>query len=321
MLLLLLAIGALRFDHFLTPANLSNLPADYAFVTIAAVGATFVILSGGIDLSVGSLVAFTAVLAAHLIAAGWHPLAAAGVCLLIGTTLGAAMGGLIVAFDLPPFMVTLAGMFGLRAAAFLVRDQSVGVSHPFLAALARDGVLRLPGGFEAPPRSTLMLAVLLAGWALAARTRFGRGVYALGGHERSARMMGVPIGFTKVRVYALAGACSTLAGIVLMFDTRSGNPAAGAGLELAVIASVVVGGTLLSGGVGSVLGTLIGVLILGAIRMLIDFEGTLSAAWTSIATGVLLLTFVALQRALIVWAGWRAQAAAASGTWTRRVEV
>ncbi|GMU82221.1 MAG: sugar ABC transporter permease [Planctomycetota bacterium] len=306
-LVLLWTFGALRHDYFASPATVSNLLADYAFVAIAAIGATFVILSGGIDLSVGSVVAFTAALTAFLVGAGWHPLAAAAVCLAIGTSIGITVGMIIHAFELPPFMVTLAAMFAIRAGGFLILSQSQGFSHDFLPWLSRAAIVELPGGLSLQARSLLMLTLFVLAWLVAARMPVGRNVYAIGGSEKAARMMGVPIGRTKVAVYAIAGFCSALAGVVLVLYKRAGDPSEAIGLELAVIASVVIGGTLLSGGVGSIFGTFIGVMILGVIRMLIDFEGNLNSAWTSIAIGGLLLIFVCMQN-LIAWVSLRAAA-------------
>lgn len=301
----LLAFGAIRYDHFASLSNIFNLFGDYSYVGIAAVGATFVVLSGGIDLSVGSMVAFTAVLMADLIAKGWHPLSAGLLCLAICTLLGATMGWLICFFALPAFMVTLAGMFAIRAACFLVQGQSVGIDHPFFAWISRHVELDLGAGAVLPLRSLLLLTVVIIGVIIARSTGFGKNVYAIGGHERSARMMGVPVVNTRIAVHALAGFCSALAGLVFTMYKQAGDPTSAVGLELSVIASVVIGGTLLSGGVGSVQGTLLGVLILGVIRLLIDFQGDLNAAWTSISIGLLLLVFICLQR-LIVSVGLRA---------------
>lgn len=298
-LVALLAFGAIRYDHFASLSNFFNLFGDYSYVGIAAVGATFVILSGGIDLSVGSMVAFTAVLMADLIARGWHPLSAAALCLVVCTLMGASMGWLICFFALPAFMVTLAGMFAIRAACFLVQGQSVGIDHSFFAWISRHAQLDLGAGAVLPLRSLLLLAVVGAGVVVARSTGFGRNVYAIGGHERSARMMGVPVVNTRITVHALAGFCSALAGLVFTMYKQAGDPTSAVGLELSVIASVVIGGTLLSGGVGSVHGTLLGVLILGVIRLLIDFQGDLNAAWTSISIGLLLLIFICLQRVIV----------------------
>jgi galactofuranose transport system permease protein len=297
-MLLLLTAGGLRYDHFASPSNLSNLVNDYASIFIAAAGATLVILLGGIDLSVGSLAALSGVTAGALIEHGCHPFAAAAVCVALGCAAGSAMGALIQAFQIPAFMVTLAGMFVFRALAFLVSGQSTGVTHPFLRWAARSGGIELPAGAHVSISAILAAAVMLALFALARLTPFGRNIYAIGGAERSARAMGVPVARTRIAVYAIAGGCSALAGFTFTLDRLSADPSSAAGLELTVIAAVVIGGTLLSGGVGSVAGTVVGVLILGLIRMIIDFQGNLNSAWTSIATGILLLAFVGLQRAI-----------------------
>ena len=295
-LVALIATGAVRYDHFASLANLANLLGDYAYVGIAAVGATFVIVSGGIDLSVGSVVAFTAVAMSALVGGGMHPLGAGAVALLLGALTGALMGWLICAFELPPFIVTLVGMFAVRAACFVVSSESRPIGHPYLDRIASGYELSLGAGAALPFRSALLLLVVVAGTVVARSTRFGRNVFAAGGSRRAAVVMGVPIVQTTVGVYSLAGFCSALGGVVFALYKRAGDPTAAQGLELSVIAAVVIGGTLLSGGVGSVVGTLVGVLILGVIRLLIDFEGDLNAAWTSVAIGALLLGFVGLQK-------------------------
>jgi simple sugar transport system permease protein len=294
----MVVFGALRFDNFATLSNASNVLSDYAYVGIAAVGATFVILSGGIDLSTGSVVAFTGILTAKLAQQGVHPLAALAVGLALGGGFGAAMGILIETFALPAFMVTLAGMFAARASGFLIHDQSLSIKHAFTTWVSRHAVLAGPGHLELPLRSMLFLAVLAAGTAVLARTPFGRNTLALGGAEKPARMMGVPVARTRTAVYAIAGACSALAGWIHAVSRYAGDPSTAVGLELDVIAAVVIGGTLLTGGVGNLLGTFVGVLILGVIRLLIDNAGNLNAAWSRIATAALLLVFIAAQRAL-----------------------
>jgi simple sugar transport system permease protein len=159
-----------------------------------------------------------------------------------------------------------------------------------------------------PLTAMIFLVTLGAGIYLAHFTPFGRNVYALGGNEQSAVLMGLPVARTKVLVYALSGFCAALGGVVYSLYTVSGDPRAGIALELDAIAAVVIGGTLLTGGVGWVIGTLLGVLILGIIQTAINFEGTLNAGWTRVAVGLLLFAFIALQR-LITWvsgggAGW-----------------
>jgi galactofuranose transport system permease protein len=296
-LLLLWTAGGLRFDHFASPGTAFNLLSDYAFVAIAACGATLVILSGGIDLSCGSMIAFSGMLAAALVQSGWQPVAALLACVVGGLLVGIVSGTLIHKLALPAFIVTLAAMFALRAAAFLVHDSTLTCSHPFIAWI-NEIAMRLPGGAALDARIVVLAVVSLITWLIADGTPFGMANRAIGGCERSARMMGLSLGFTRIVTYALASGLSALAGVVHAFRKSSGDPNGATGLELTVIAAVVIGGTRLSGGVGSVWGSIIGVCIIGTIRTLIDFEGTLNAAWTSVATGALLFVFVVAQRAI-----------------------
>lgn len=299
------AFGALRYDHFASWGVLRNLLVDNAFLGIAAVGATLVILSGGIDLSVGSLVAFTSILIASLIEHfAWHPLGAIAAALALGAAFGAAQGGLIHAFRLPAFLVTLAGMFLVRGLGFVVHPQSLGIRHPFVAeTLNESASFGLPIG-ERPVVIPLTVDLFVLAVAIAAVvlgcTRFGRRVYAVGDDEHAAFLMGVPVARTRVGVYAAAGFCSALAGVAFTLYQQSGDPASCKGFELDAIAAVVMGGTLLRGGVGSVLGSALGVLLFGLIQTIITFEGTLSSWWTRIVVGALVLAFLLLQRILIV---------------------
>jgi len=290
--------GGVLYDGFLRPQVFLNLLIDNAFLLIVAVGMTFVILTGGIDLSVGAVVAFSTVLLASLVQRhGWHPLAAIALVLALGTCFGALMGVMIQRYRLQPFVVTLAGMFLARGAATLVSVESIGIDHAFHVAVAN---LRIPlgGGASLSVGAVVALAVVAAGAVLAGMTRFGRAVYAIGGNEQSAALMGLPVDAVLVRVYALSGFCSALAGVVYTFYMLSGYSLHATGLELDAIAAVVIGGTLLAGGQGYVLGTLFGVLVLGLIQTLIVFDGTLSSWWTKIAIGALLLAFCLLQRLL-----------------------
>ena len=298
--LIMLAIflfGSLRYDHFASLSNTAALFNDYAYIIIAAIGATFVILSGGIDLSTGSAVAFTNVLIATLVDRGCHPIAAATIAIVGCTTLGALTGWVIDALQLPAFIVTLCAMFALRAAAFLILDRSAAIDHSFFS-WASHAEIPLGAGATLSFHTDLALFALAAALVLARLTPFGANILALGGSERAARSMGVPIARTRILTYALAGLCSSLAGSAFTLYKQSGDPTSAVGLELIAIAAVVIGGTSLSGGTGSILGTLVGVLIIAVIRTIIDFQGNLNAAWTSIATGGLLLVFVCLQRAL-----------------------
>lgn len=297
------AAGGVLYDGFLAPQVFLNLLIDNAFLCIVAVGLTFVILSGGIDLSVGAVIAFTSVLSAALVQRhGWHPLAAIPLVLALGAGFGALMGTLIRCYRLPPFVVTLAGMFLARGAATLISVDSINIEHPFYTAMA---ALRIPvgGGASLSFGALAAIAVVVGGALLAGATRFGRSVYAIGGNEQSAWLMGLPVGSTLVGVYALSGFCSALAGVIYTFYMLSGYSLHATGLELDAIAAVVIGGTLLSGGSGHVLGSFVGVLILGLIQTMIVFDGTLSSWWTRIAIGVLLLAFCLLQRLLVARRG------------------
>ena len=295
-LLAVFGTGSLLYPNFGTPRVLVNLLNDSAFVGVAAVGESFMILSGGIDLSVGSMVAFVGILIAKLLQAGCDPFLAMGIAVCVGTFSGAVMGCLIYFFDLPPFLVTLAGLFCLRGLGFVINPESIGIDHPFYGQVLPELSILVAPKAVLPFTAMCFLASVIFGTLLASFTRFGRNVYAIGSNENSARLMGLPIGRTKITTYALAGCFSALGGVVATFYMQSGNPASFVGLELDAIASVVIGGTLLTGGVGFIPGTLMGVLILGLIQQIIIFNGTLNSWWTKIVIGALLLVFIVLQK-------------------------
>jgi simple sugar transport system permease protein len=299
----LFAAGSVRYQDsgFFTARNVIDMLAGNAFLGVVAVGMTFVILSGGIDLSVGSVVALASVLIGWAVKVhGIHPAVAIAGVLAGGTLFGAAMGCLIHFFRLPAFLVTLAGMFLARGLGFLVSLESMALSHPWYMRVSEWAIPLGHLGGKRPvglPLPAVVFLVTLAAAAYVARmTSFGRNVYAIGGNEHSSLLMGLPVGRTKVGVYALSGFCAALGGVVYTIYTLSGDPRSAFALELDAIAAVVIGGTLLTGGVGYVIGTLLGVLILAIIQASIAFEGTLSAGWTRIAIGLLLFAFIALQR-------------------------
>ena len=295
----------MQYPAIFSTRVIGNLLTDNAFLGIAAVGMTFVILSGGIDLSIGSVIAFTSVFVAVLVGTyNIHPLLAFAIVLLISTLFGCLMGAMIRFLSIPPFVVTLAGMFLARGAAYLISTQSVPISHPFIDAI-QGFYFRFPGGGRLTALAMLMLLVFAAGMLIASRTRFGANVYALGGNPQSAELMDVPIGTTTIGIYALSGFLSGLAGIVYTLYTSSGYSLATVGVELDAIAAVVIGGTLLTGGTGLVAGTFVGLLIQGLIQTYIVFDGTLSSWWTKIVIGVLLFVFIVLQRAIIWYSNRR----------------
>lgn len=303
-------LAGVLYDGFFSLRVFAGFFADNAFLGIAAIGMTLVIISGGIDLSVGAVVGCSSILIATLVEVGqWHPIAALLVAIAFGVAMGVSMGALIHCFALPPFIVTLGGMFFARGLGFVIHQESIAINHPFLHGISGlpSGIARAVGlsdaaaqqvGLLMPMTTIVLLVVLAAGIYLGRWTRTGRAVYAVGGSEESAVLMGLPVGRTKVFVYGFSGLCSAIAGAVYTLYTLSGNANAGTMLELDAIAAAVIGGTLLSGGVGSVFGTLLGVLIFGIIQTAIVFDGSLSSWWTRIAIGVLLLGFILLQRML-----------------------
>ena len=290
---------ALQFPAFTSTRVICNILTDNAFLGILAVGMTFVILSGGIDLSVGSVIAFTGVLMATLISHGIHPYAAMLTALALGALFGAFMGWIIDTLKIPAFIVTLAGMFFLRGTSFLISEQSIPINHPTYRELSRT-VWHIWGGGRLSLLAVIMLVVVALGIILAQKTRFGNNVYAIGGNATSASLMGVPVRMTTIGIYTLSTLLATLAGIVFSIYTSAGYPLATVGVELDAIAAVVIGGTLLSGGVGTVFGSLFGVLIQGLIQTYITFDGTLSSWWTKIIVGILLFSFIGMQRLLTI---------------------
>jgi simple sugar transport system permease protein len=288
--------GSVLYTGFLSPQVFLNLLIDNAFLCIVAVGMTFVILSGGIDLSVGSVVALTTMVSAALVERReWNPVGVMVLVLAMGAAFGAVQGVLVQRFRLQPFIVTLAGMFLARGLCYLISIDSISITNSFYSDISQA---RVPvwGDASISIGAIIALATVAVGVYVAHFTQFGRTVYAIGGNEQSAILMGLPVRSTIVGVYALSGFCSALAGVVFTFYMLSGYGLHAVGLELDAIAAVVIGGTLLSGGVGYVFGTLVGVLMLGIMQTLIMFDGTLSSWWTRIAIGALLFAFCLLQR-------------------------
>ncbi|MGX7828430.1 galactofuranose ABC transporter, permease protein YjfF [Actinokineospora sp. 24-640] len=290
--------GSIRYEGFASGQVVANLFIDNAFLIVVAVGMTFVILTGGIDLSVGSVVALSTMIAAATLQAGWPAWLSVLTVLAAGSTLGLLMGLVIHHFQVQPFIVTLAGMFLARGLCFVINVESVSIKDPAFRAVATE-VVTLPGGVTLTYSVLIAVAVVLAAVYVLHLTRFGRTVYAVGGSESSARLMGLATGRTKVGVYVVSGLCSALGGLLFSLYMLSGYSLHGVGLELDAIAAVVIGGTLLAGGFGYVVGSVVGVLVLGTVQTLISFEGTLSSWWTKIVIGVLLLAFIALQRLIV----------------------
>jgi len=294
--LLMLLVGGLRYENFLSPAVISNLFINNAHLIVLATGMTFVILTGGIDLSVGAVLALSSVITATLLQAGVPLALVLPTALLAGSLIGLGMGVMIQYFDVQPFVATLAGMFLARGLCFIFAPESVPIRHEVFTSLTNWSLAA--GRWRLTAAVLIALLVVAGAWWTLHRTRFGRTVYAVGGGEHSATLMGLRVARTKVMVYVISGTCASLAGILFAMFSRSGYALTGVGMELDAIAAVVIGGTLLVGGMGFVAGSVVGVMVLGLIQTIITFEGTLSSWWTKIVIGVLLLIFVILQRIL-----------------------
>jgi galactofuranose transport system permease protein len=294
LLLVMYGVGVSQYRAFSGPQVVFNILIDNGFLLVVAIGMTFVIITGGIDLSVGSVVAMTAMVIAAMLDGGWPPAVVMVVALAIGPTLGFLMGCVIHFFQIQPFIVTLAGMFFARGMVTLISTVSIPIHDPFWTAMAQSRI-RFGSDFVSPTVIVALVVVIVAAYVLA-YTRLGRNVYAIGGNQQSALLMGLPVARTKIAVYTISGFCSAIGGVLLSFYTLSGLPLIGVGMELDAIAAVVIGGTLLTGGYGYVAGTVLGILVLGVIQTLITFDGTLSSWWTKIVIGGLLFLFILLQR-------------------------
>lgn len=293
--------GALYADRgFLKLRTFTSIFTDNAYLGVSAIGMTLVIISGGIDLSVGSVAALTTMLIAYCTEImGLDPILVLCMALCIGTLLGFLMGLMVEKLDVPPFIATLIGMFLARGLCFIISIQSITIKNPLLRALGKWRI-KLPQNSYINLSVIIFALVLIAGIVIMQYTKFGRGIYAFGGNRQSAKLMGLPTARIQVGIYTLNGFCSALAGILFAFYTFSGYGRHLYGMEMDVISSVVIGGTLLSGGVGYPLGSLFGVMIYSIILKFISFNGSLSSWWTKIAVGVLLLFFIVMQRFIVI---------------------
>ena len=285
-------IGWLRYgdNGFTSTYNITSALRYNAMFALLALGMTFVIMTGGIDLSVSGVAVMTSVVAAL-----WSPhglLVATVGAILIGVAVGLLNGGLIAWFGIQPFVVTLATLLAARGMALVLADNTrvtVSFESDFLQIDALVGEIPMP---------VIIAAVAYVFGSLVLNfSRFGRHVLALGGNEEASRLAGLPVARTTLAVYALSGGLAGLTGAILAAQTFTGNPTEAVGWELQAIAAVVVGGTLLTGGVGSVGTTLVGVLLLGLIFNLLNFEG-LDPYWQTVARGFFLLVVVMLQSRL-----------------------
>jgi simple sugar transport system permease protein len=289
----LFTFGSVSYDQFFSLSTFLNLFNDNAYLIIASVGVTFVLLTGGIDISIASTIAFTCVFSAYLLRLGVAEYIVIPLVLLIGILLGLGMGYMIQEYKLQPFIVTLAGQFFMRGLCSVISTQSIPITNEFYKHVALNKI-KLGSG-KIYYYVFIALIIIFAAVYLLKYTRFGRCIYAIGGNEQSANLMGLPVRRTKIAVYAISSFCAALAGVVFSFYTLAGYSLQNIGLELDAISSAVIGGTLLTGGVGSVLGTTVGVLIQGIIQTIVTYQN-LNTWWTKVAIAALLCIFIVIQR-------------------------
>ena len=294
MLLSLAVFASFRYETFLTPLNLMNIMRQNSMLAIVALGMTVVILSGGIDLSVGSLVALGGVVAAMLAGQGSFVAIAAGIA---STTLLGVVNGLLVSrARLQPFVVTLFTASAARGLALsITQERSIAVPS------AASGFVWLGRGFIGwVPVPVLIVALLyFAAWFMLHRSRLGLHIFAIGNNEEASRLMGVNPNRVKLAVYTFSGLLSGLAGIILAGRLGAGQPVAAFGWETDAIAATVMGGTFLAGGQGSVFPTLVGVLLLGMMYNLLNLEGTITPWWQLVLRGGFLLLVVLFQQRIV----------------------
>lgn len=293
----LFAYGSVTYNKFYSLSTIANLFNDNAYLIIASIGIMFVLLTGGIDISIASTLAFTGVLSADLLKRGLPAFLVIFIVLTIGALFGALMGLIIHKFKLQPFIVTLAGLFFMRGMCAVVSTESVPIENEFFKKMNINKFIY--GKTKIYYYVLIAVAVIIVAYYVLKHTKFGRSVYAVGGSEQSAMLMGLNVGFTKVMVYSISGFCAALAGIVFSFYTVAGNPLQNMGLELDAISSAVIGGTLLTGGVGSVVGTTLGVLIQGIIQTIVIYQD-LNTWWTKVTVAALLCVFIVIQRIISI---------------------
>lgn len=299
----MITYGEVAYGRILQMNTISNLLINNAHLIILAVGLTFVILTGGIDLSVGAVIAFTSVAGVMLINAGWNGWLVVVLMIAAGGVFGLASGVLIQYFNVQPFIATLSMMFLARGLASMLSTVPERLPDESPVRVLATQIKLVDGpkvnDLVITPGVIIAAVVVIAAVFVLHRTRMGRTVYAIGGSEQSAALMGLPVHATKMWVYVISGLLAGIAGVV--YTTRLGiaQNITGIGWELDAIAATVIGGTLLTGGVGFVLGSVVGALVLGLMNVLITRDGSVPPEATTIITGGILLVFVLLQRAVL----------------------
>lgn len=306
--LALYTAGLIAFGEngFKKPQVFLNLFISNAGLIIAAVGMTMVLITAGIDISIGSVIGMTCMLLAWMMekkgmSAGFSII----IVLMVGIIFGMVQGFLVAYLKIQPFIVTLAGMFFARGMTAIISSDMISITNEsflnianakiylnFISTVNKKGKILHPYIY---PSVIIAIIILIFAALLLKYTKFGRSIYAVGGNEQSALLMGLNVKIIKLKVYILNGFFAALAGFAFALNSCGGFVEQARGFEMEAIASAVIGGTLLTGGVGNVIGSLFGVLIKGTIESLITFQGTLSSWWTKIAIAALLCFFIILQ--------------------------
>jgi galactofuranose transport system permease protein len=299
--LLIYFIGGQLYPAMQKPQVFFNLFINESSLLLASIGMTLVILTGGIDLSVGGMIALVSTASAVMLRGGVSPYIVIPLMIVIGVSLGATMGWIIQYLKVQPFIATLMGLYFARGMAYIISLTSVTIKDSVYKSLALTPIYIpfIPKAYIYPTTLVAPIMLLVAIY-LTFFTRFGRTIYAMGNNEQSALLMGLPVPRTKVLVYAFSGLCSALGGIVFSMSLLAGYGQFASGMELDSIASVVIGGTSLIGGIGNVIGTLFGVLIHGTIVSVLQFNGTLSSWWTRIGVGLLTLIAIGIQNVIYI---------------------
>jgi simple sugar transport system permease protein len=294
-------IGGQLYPAMQKPQVFFNLFINDGSLLLVSIGMTLVILTGGIDLSVGGVIALVSTASAAMLRSGVSPYFVIPLMIVLGVALGSVLGWIIQYLKVQPFIATLMGLFFARGLAYIISLTSVTIKDKFYMKLALTPIYIpfIPKAYIYPATLVGPIMLLVAIY-LIFFTRFGRTVYAIGSNEQSAILMGLPVPRTKILVYAFSGLCSALGGIVFSISLLAGYGQFATGMELDSIAAVVIGGTALTGGIGNVIGTLFGVLIHGTIVSILQFNGTLSSWWTRIGVGVLTLVAIGIQSVLYI---------------------
>jgi simple sugar transport system permease protein len=299
--LLIYFVGGQLYPAMQKPQVFFNLFINDGSLLLVSIGMTLVILTGGIDLSVGGVIALVSTASAAMLRSGVSPYIVIPLMILLGVALGSVLGWIIQYLKVQPFIATLMGLFFARGLAYIISLTSVTIKDKLYMKLALTPIYIpfIPKAYIYPATLVGPIMLLVAVY-LIFFTRFGRTVYAIGSNEQSALLMGLPVSRTKILVYAFSGLCSALGGIVFSISLLAGYGQFATGMELDSIAAVVIGGTALTGGIGNVIGTLFGVLIHGSIVSILQFNGTLSSWWTRIGVGVLTLVAIGIQSVLYI---------------------